>query len=62
MGPKIQWIQSYVAGDRIYCVYYSTDPELIREHANRGGFPANRITEIATIIEPVTSEAKVATR
>ncbi len=57
LGPQIQWIESYVTGDKIYCVYIAPNEELIREHANRGSFPANRISEIKTIIDPTTAEA-----
>jgi len=56
LGPEIQWIHSYVAGDKIYCIYVAPNEELILEHARLGGFPADSITKIATIIEPVTSE------
>jgi hypothetical protein len=56
MGPEIQWVQSYVAGDKIYCVYIAPDEAAIREHAKRGGFPANLVTEVATIIDPTTAE------
>lgn len=56
-GPSIQWIQSYVAGDKIYCIYIAPNEALVREHAKRGGFPANRIAEIKAIIDPVTAEA-----
>lgn len=56
MGPRIQWLQSYVTGDRIYCVYIAPDEKAIREHASRGGFPANRISEIASVIDPTTAE------
>ena len=56
MGPKIQWIQSYVAGDKIYCIYKAENEDLIREHAKKGGFPANRITEVANIISPETAK------
>ena len=55
MGPKIQWLQSYVAGDKIYCIYKAGNEELIREHAKKGGFPANMITEVANIISPATA-------
>ncbi len=55
MGPQIQWVQSYVAGDKIYCVYNAASPELVRDHAEKGGFPANLITEISAIIDPVTA-------
>ena len=57
MGPKIQWIQSYVTGNKIYCIYKAESAELIREHAAKGGFPANVITEIGTIISPATATA-----
>ena len=55
MGPKIQWIQSYVTGDKIYCVYKAENEELIREHAKKGGFPANAIIEISSVISPATA-------
>jgi len=56
MGPKIQWIQSYVTDDKIYCVYIAPDEATVREHATKGGFPANRVSRIATMIDPTTSE------
>jgi hypothetical protein len=56
MGSDIQWVQSYVAGDRIYCVYNATSEALIREHAQNAGFPANRITRVAAVIDPTTAE------
>ena len=56
MGPRIQWDHSYVAGDKIYCIYRAANAELIREHARQGGFPANVVTEIATVISPLTAE------
>lgn len=56
MGPEIQWIQSYVADNKIYCVYISPNKDMIIEHAKQGGFPVNSISEIATIIDPTTSE------
>ncbi|HEY4327977.1 MAG TPA: DUF4242 domain-containing protein [Mucilaginibacter sp.] len=56
MGPQIQWIQSYVTGDKIFCVYKAENEDLIREHAKEGGFPANVITEIATTISPATAK------
>ena len=56
MGPQIQWVQSYVTDDKIYCVYIAPNAEVIREHAKRGGFPANRISEVRTTIDPTTSE------
>jgi hypothetical protein len=60
MGPQIQWVQSYVTGDKIYCVYIAPNEEMIREHASQGGFPANRISEIKSIIDPTTAETGVA--
>ena len=56
MGPQIQWVQSYVTGDKIFCVYKAENEDLIREHAKEGGFPANVITEIATTISPATAK------
>ncbi len=56
MGPQIQWVQSYVTGDKIYCVYIAPDEEIVREHARQGGFPANRISEIKSVIDPTTAE------
>jgi hypothetical protein len=58
MGPEIQWIQSYVTGDKIYCVYIAPNEEMIREHAKQGGFPANRVSEIKSVIDPTTAEPK----
>ena len=57
LGPQIQWVESYVTGDKIYCVYIAPNEELIREHARQGGFPANRISAVAGIIDPTTAEA-----
>jgi hypothetical protein len=57
MGPSIQWVHSYVTGDKIYCVYIAPSEEMIREHAQQGGFPANRVSEIKSIIDPTTAEA-----
>ena len=56
LGPQIQWVQSYVTGDKIYCVYISPNEEMIRKHAEKAGFPANRISRIHAIIDPTTSE------
>lgn len=56
MGPEIQWVHSYVAGDKIYCVYIAPNETMIREHAKQGGFPANVISEVAAIIDPTTAE------
>lgn len=60
MGPQIQWVQSYVTGDKVYCVYIAPNEEMIREHARLGGFPANRVSQIKSMIDPTTSEEKVA--
>jgi len=57
MGPQIQWVHSYVTGDKIYCVYIAPNEEAVREHARKGGFPCNRVSEIKTIIDPTTAEA-----
>ena len=56
LGPQIQWVHSYVTDDRIYCVYIAPNEELVREHARRGGFPANRVSEVKSTIDPTTSE------
>ncbi len=56
MGPQIQWLHSYVTDDKIYCVYIAPDEAAVREHATRGGFPANRISAIRRIIDPTTAE------
>ncbi|HLN75077.1 MAG TPA: DUF4242 domain-containing protein [Prolixibacteraceae bacterium] len=56
MGSEIQWIHSYVAEDKIYCVYVAPNEEMVREHARLGGFPANKVTRVSTIIDPVTAE------
>jgi len=56
MGPQIQWLHSYVTDDKIYCVYVAPNEALIREHAQKGGFPANRVSEIKTVIDPTTAE------
>ena len=58
MGPQIQWQQSYVTGDKVYCLYLAPDEHTIREHARRGGFPANRVSEVTAVIDPVTAEAR----
>lgn len=57
LGPKIQWVQSYVTGDRIYCVYSAPSEDLIREHAQKAGFPADEVVRVVTIIDPTTAEA-----
>lgn len=56
MGPQIQWVHSYVTGDKIYCVYRAPNEEMVREHARLGEFPANRVSEITGIIDPTTAE------
>jgi hypothetical protein len=56
LGPEIQWIHSYVTADKIYCIYRAPNEAMIREHAKQGGFPANKISEVAGIIEPTTAE------
>ena len=56
LGPQIQWVQSYVTGDKIYCIYIAPSEDMIRTHAQQGGFPANRISEIKTVIDPTTAE------
>ena len=56
MGPQIQWLQSYVTGDKIYCVYIAPNEAAVREHATQGGFPANKISRITTVIDPTTAE------
>jgi Nickel responsive protein SCO4226-like len=55
LGPKIQWVQSYVTGDKVYCIYLAESEQLIREHAKRGGFPADRISEVQSVIDPTTA-------
>jgi hypothetical protein len=56
LGPQIQWVQSYVTGDKVYCVYIAPNEDIIREHARQGGFPANKISEVKTVIDPTTAE------
>jgi hypothetical protein len=56
MGPSIQWVQSYVTGDMIYCIYNAPNEEMVREHAQKGGFPANKVSRVTTIIDPTTAE------
>lgn len=62
MGPQIQWVQSYVTGDKIYCIYIAPDVQTIQEHAERGGFPANQISEVINVFDPTTAEPRAATR
>ena len=56
MGPKIQWVESFVTDDKIYCVYIAPDEKTVREHASKGGFPANRVSHVVTMIDPTTAE------
>ena len=56
MGPQIQWVHSYVTGDKIYCIYNAPNEDMVREHAKQGEFPANSVSEVTTIIDPVTAE------
>ena len=56
MGPHIQWVHSYVTDDKIYCVYVAPDEATVRQHATQGGFPANSVARVSTMIEPVTAE------
>ena len=56
MGPEIQWLHSYVTGDKVYCVYLAPDEATIQEHAKRGGFPANRVCAVRLMIDPTTGE------
>lgn len=56
MGSEIQWVHSYVTGDKVYCVYIAQNEAMVREHAQQGGFPANRVSEVTTIIDPTTAE------
>jgi hypothetical protein len=57
LGPQIQWVHSYVTGDKIYCVYIAPNEEMVREHAKQGGFPANRVSEVKLVIDPTSAEA-----
>lgn len=56
LGPQIQWVHSYVTDDKVYCVYIAPNEQLVREHAKQGGFPANRVSEVTTVIDPTTAE------
>lgn len=58
LGPDIQWVQSYVTDDKIYCIYIAPNKQMIEEHAKRGGFPADRISEVKSVIDPTTAERK----
>ena len=57
LGPQIQWIESFVTDDKVYCVYISPNEEMVQEHARQGGFPANKVSEVKSIIDPTTAEA-----
>ena len=57
LGPQIQWVESYVTDNKIYCVYIAPNEEMIRMHAQEGGFPANRISEVRAVIDPITAES-----
>ncbi|MFQ5979385.1 MAG: DUF4242 domain-containing protein [Candidatus Heimdallarchaeota archaeon] len=57
MGPQIQWVQSYVTGDKLYCIYIAPNAEMVAEHAKKGGFPANTIAKVVTMVDPTTAEA-----
>ena len=57
LGPEIQWVHSYVTDDKIYCIYNAANEQLVREHAKQGGFPANSVAEVKSIIDPTTAEA-----
>jgi hypothetical protein len=61
LGPDIQWVESYVTDDKIYCIYIAPDAEIIKEHARCGGFPANRISEVMAAIDPTTAEGRMRT-
>jgi hypothetical protein len=56
MGPQIQWVQSYVTSDKVYCIYVAPNVEMVLEHAKQGGFPANSVSKVSTIIDPTTAE------
>jgi hypothetical protein len=57
LGPDVQWVHSYVTGDKIYCIYNAANEDLVREHARRGGFPANSVSRVMSVIDPTTAEA-----
>ena len=56
LGPQIQWVQSYVTDNKLYCIYIAPNEEMVHEHARRGGFPANHVSQVKTVIDPTTSE------
>jgi hypothetical protein len=57
LGPQIQWVESFVTADKVYCIYIAPNPEMVFEHAKQGGFPANKVSEVKTTIDPTTAEA-----
>ena len=57
LGPQVQWLESHVTDDKVYCTYIAPNEEMVREHARRGGFPANRVSEVRSVIDPTTAEA-----
>lgn len=59
LGPDVQWVQSYVGADKIFCVYNAKNPEIVREHARLAGFPCDTITEVATILDPISGERTI---
>jgi hypothetical protein len=56
LGPQIQWVESFVTSDKVYCIYIAPNEEMVREHARQGGFPANHVSEVKTMIDPTTAE------
>jgi hypothetical protein len=56
MGPKIQWVQSFVTDDKVYCIYIAPNEDTVREHATKGGFPANRVSRVSSVIDPTTAD------
>lgn len=56
MGPQIQWLQSYVTGDKVYCIYIAPNEKMVRDHAQQGGFPANRVSTVTAVMDPITAE------
>ena len=56
MGPQIQWVESFVTGDKVYCIYVAPNETMVREHAAQGGFPANRVSQVMAVIDPTTAE------
>ena len=56
LGPQIQWVQSFVTGDKVYCIYVAPNEKMVREHAEQGGFPANRVSQVTSVIDPTTAE------